>query len=74
MTKSKAQVKSEIQKFIKKINNFFINIILFLFYFLIIGLGALIYGFFKKRNKEANSYWQDYPQKELGLDYFKSSY
>ncbi|PIV09662.1 hypothetical protein COS31_04465 [Candidatus Roizmanbacteria bacterium CG02_land_8_20_14_3_00_36_15] len=72
MQKSKLQFK--IKKLIKFINILFINIILFLFYFLIIGFGALIYKLFKKTSFNKNSYWQDCPQQKPDPDYFKSPY
>ena len=60
--------KSKIQKFIKKINNVFIKIILFIFYLLIIGFGTLIYRLFKKNKTKTNSYWQDFSSK-FDLDF-----
>lgn len=66
--------KSKIQKFIKTINSFFINIILFLFYFGIIGVIVILYRLFKKKTKETDSYWEDFTQNKFDLDYFKSAY
>jgi len=66
--------KSKIQEFIKKINNSFINTILFLFYFLIIGLISIIYRLFKNNKVKTNSYWQDFSSDNFDLDYFKSAY
>lgn len=63
-----------IKNFIKKINNIFICFTLFLFYFFIIGVGALLYKFLRKKNKKNNSYWQEFPKNKLTLDYFKSPY
>lgn len=65
--------KSKIQKFIKAINSFFIDIILFLFYFVIIGLISVLYKLFKKKQDKTKSYWQDFSVKEPDLD-FKSPY
>lgn len=70
MTKSKIQNP----KIYKKINNVFIKVILFIFYFFIIGLGALIYRLFVPKIKEKNSYWQDSSSDNFDLDYFKSAY
>jgi len=67
-------IKSIIQRSIKIVNIVFIKIILFIFYIIIIGLGALIYRIFKNKQNRANSYWQDYSQKELGFNDFKSAY
>lgn len=63
-----------IKNCIKKANNIFISFTLFLFYFLIIGVGALVYKFSRKRNKKNNSYWQEFPKNNLSFDYFKSPY
>lgn len=61
------------KKAIKTINKFFIEIILLLFYFLVIGFGALIYRITKKDTK-TESFWKDFTQKEPEIDYFKSAY
>jgi len=66
--------KSKIQIFIKILNNFFISIILFLFYFFIIGLISVIYKLFKNNKEKADSYWQDSSPDNFDLKYFKSAY
>jgi len=66
--------KSKIQIFIKILNNFFISIILFLFYFFIIGLISVIYKLFKNNKEKADSYWQDSSPDNFNLEYFKSAY
>jgi len=43
---------TKFKNLIKKINLFFVDVILFLFYFLIFGLISLIYKLFKKENKK----------------------
>lgn len=55
-----------LKKCIKQINNVFIQIVLFLFYFVGIGLGALIYFLFKKE-KRALTYWQDVKNESVYL-------
>lgn len=66
--------KSKIQIFIKILNNFFINIILFLFYFFIIGVISIFYKLFKNNKEKRNSYWEDYKAGKSDLEYFKSAY
>lgn len=61
------------KRLIKAINNIFAQIILFVFYFLGIGLGALIYGIFKKKEDKKDSYWTSVPNK-LSRDDFQSPY
>lgn len=74
MTLSEVErVKNQILKIFKKINMAFIKVILFLFYFLILGLISALYKLFKKKQGKTKSYWQDYSAKELELD-FKSPY
>ncbi|OGH11896.1 MAG: hypothetical protein A2857_02225 [Candidatus Levybacteria bacterium RIFCSPHIGHO2_01_FULL_36_15] len=58
------------------VNNFFIAIVLFIFYFVAVGLSFLIYKtmtIFKKSEKK-ESYWEDVGDKNLGDNYFSSSY
>ncbi len=55
-----------VRKFIKQINNAFIQLLLFLFYFVGIGFGALIYFFFKK-NKKTSTYWQEVKNEKIDL-------
>lgn len=66
--------KFKIQEFIKETNNIFIKIILFVFYFFIIGLGSIIYKIFKPKQNKTDSYWQDSSPDNFNLDYFKSAY
>ena len=62
------------KKIVKLINNIFIKIILFIFYFFIFGLVALVYKLFNNKEKEKNSYWKDFSSDNFNLDYFKSAY
>lgn len=55
-----------IKRLIKQINNIFIQLLLFLFYFIGIGFGALIYFFFKRENK-ASTYWQEMNDEKIDL-------
>jgi len=62
------------KKIVNKINNVFIKVVLIIFYFLIIGLAALIYRLLKKEKKQTESYWQDFPQEKPDINYFRSPY
>lgn len=62
------------KKIINLINKFFIKIVLVIFYFLAIGLGALIYRLTKKQVFNPNSYWYNFPPKQPNLKYFDSPY
>ncbi len=62
------------KKIINLINNFFIKIVLALFYFFAIGLGSLIYKLTKKPVFSANSYWNDSSSEQPNLKYFDSPY
>jgi uncharacterized protein YqhQ len=63
-----------LKNLIKKLNAFFIRLILALFYFLIIGFISLIYRLFKKAKKNKNSYWEDVSTTSFNLNDFKLSY
>lgn len=69
---SKTQIK--IKKLIRVGNNIFINIILTLFYFLIIGLAAVTYRLLKKNKKTTDSYWEELKDRKIDINYFQSSY
>ena len=63
------------KKLTKLVNNFFIDIILFLFYFLVIGFASIIYKFIYllgKHNKD--SYWIEGLKKNYSKEYFSSPY
>jgi hypothetical protein len=64
----------KLKNLIKKINSFFITIILSLFYFLVIGLISLIYRLLKKARKNKNSYWEDVSTTSFNLNDFKLPY
>lgn len=59
---------------VRKINDIFIKIILFLFYFIVIGFAYVIYKLIVKEKKGRTSYWQNIADKELSADYFQSPY
>ena len=61
------------KRLVRLINNYFIKIVLFVFYFVVIGLGSLIYHLSKK-NYQKDSYWENPPKKPLDIEYFQSSY
>jgi len=64
----------KLKNLIKRLNAFFISIILALFYFLIIGFISLIYRLFKKAKKNKNSYWEDVSTTSFNLNDFKLPY
>jgi hypothetical protein len=64
----------KLKKLIKKLNAFFISLILALFYFLIIGFISLIYRLFKKAKNNKNSYWGDVSTTSFNLNDFKLPY
>jgi hypothetical protein len=64
----------KLKNLIKKLNAFFISVVLALFYFLIIGFISLIYRLFKKENKNKNSYWEDVSTTSFNLNDFKLPY
>ena len=64
----------KLKNLIKRLNAFFISIILALFYFLIIGFISLIYRLFKKAKKNKNSYWEDVATTSFNLNDFKLPY
>jgi len=60
---------------VRKINNFFILLILAVFYFSIVGMTALFLKLVTIVSKKKNvSYWEDASDKKFALDYFKSPY
>jgi uncharacterized alpha/beta hydrolase family protein len=64
----------KLKNLIKKLNTFFISVVLALFYFLIIGFISLIYRLFKKAKKNKNSYWEDVSTTSFNLNDFKLPY
>jgi len=64
----------KLKNLIKRLNAFFISLILALFYFLIIGFISLIYRLFKKAKKNKNSYWEDVATTSFNLNDFKLPY
>jgi hypothetical protein len=60
--------------FFKAINNAFIKIVLFFFYFVIIGLISVIYRLLNLKKKSPPSYWQEVAGQRLDKDYFSSPY
>jgi len=67
---------SLIRTIVRKANDFFILIILVLFYFFVVGITALFLLIAAKiRSKGAGeSYWKNEDKKEFSMDYFKSPY
>ena len=61
---------------VRKINDFFIFMVLATFYLSIIGITALIFVITTKIIKRNNkrSYWQNVDEKKFTVDYFKSPY
>lgn len=74
--KLKAQMsnlKLKTKNLIKSINNIFIQLILFIFYFSIFGLISLLYKITMKKSKE-KTYWDDSLVKDFSLNDFQSAY
>ncbi len=61
------------KKNVRKINDFFISIILAIFYFLIIGVIAIVLKSITRDNNQNKSYWKK-PSLKTGSDYFESAY
>lgn len=63
-------------KAIKKINEVFITIVLFIFYFLVIGFSFFIYKLLNKKNinKDKETYWENVEKKQFTKEYFQSPY
>jgi hypothetical protein len=64
------------KNFSRKINNFFIYLLLFLFYITVVGFSSLIYFIFSinKGKRRVESYWLEPEIKELSEKYFVSPY
>lgn len=58
----------------KKINSVFIKVILFLFYYMFIGLISVFYRLFKSKKIGNESYWEDFDGPKFDRDYFRSAY
>jgi len=54
------------RRIVRIINDLFIQILLFHFYFIGIGFGALIYFSFK-RDKKTSTYWQEVRDENIDL-------
>jgi hypothetical protein len=54
-------------KIFKKINEVFINILLFIFYFLIIGVAKIMYFLFRKKEKSKKTFWNKPEEKPLDV-------
>jgi len=59
----------KLKNLIKRLNTFFIRVVLALFYFLIIGFISLIYRLFKKAKKNKNSHWKDISTASFNLSF-----
>jgi cbb3-type cytochrome oxidase subunit 3 len=62
------------RKAIKKINETFITIVLFIFYFLVIGFSFFIYRLLNKKKINKETYWEDVEKKQFTKEYFQSTY
>jgi len=64
------------KNFSRKINNFFIYLLLFLFYLTVVGFSYLIYFIFSvnKDKRKVDNYWLEPEKKELSEKYFVSPY
>lgn len=69
-------ILSFVRTMVRRINDFFIFMVLATFYLTIIGITALIFGITTKIIKRNNkgSYWQNVDEKKFTVDYFKSPY
>ena len=74
MIKTISNIKNQILKIFKKINSAFIKIVLFFFYFAVIGFAAVIDKLSRKKNEESDSYWKNPPETKPDLEYFRSPY
>jgi len=62
------------RRFVRKINNIFVLILLFIVYYPTIGLCFVIYKLSKTKSQDQNTYWIDMSKKPFDKKYFKSSY
>ena len=69
-------ILSFVRTIVRKINDFFIFVVLATFYLTIIGITALVFRITTKIIKRNNirSYWQKVDDKKFTADYFKSPY
>jgi len=67
---------SSARTIVRKMNDFFISVVLVAFYFLIVGITAMLLSAATKikGRKNQSSYWRDEGGKKFTADYFKSSY
>jgi hypothetical protein len=59
----------------KQVNNFFINVLLFIFYFVFIGVGKLLYSLraVAKENSRTTN-WKKFARAKFKREYFESPY
>ncbi len=63
------------KKFTNLLNRFFISIVLFLFYFLIIGISSIIHRIMNLLGKQdKDTYWSEDFKKIYSKEYFSSPY
>ncbi len=62
------------RRLIRKINDLFIALVLFVFYIFVIGITAVVYRLFSSRKKKKNIPWIDNTTKELPVSSFESPY
>ena len=69
-------ILSFVRTMVRKINDFFIFVVLAIFYLTIIGITALILGITTKiiKRNSKGSYWQNVDEKKFTVDYFRSPY
>lgn len=65
---------NQIVKISRAINDAFIKVILFFFYYIVIGVVSVFYRLFKPRNKAKNTYWSDIEDRIADKNYFNSPY
>lgn len=66
----------DMKKTVKKVNRFFISIVLIIFYFVFIGISNLLLRLFSLASKKEkqDTYWKKFKQEKFDSDYFKSAY
>ena len=64
------------KEFVRKLNNFFVSVILIFFYFLVIGFAFILKKLFslKKERGVPSTYWVDPQESDLNPKNFGSAY
>jgi len=63
-----------LKKISKALNNYFILIILFVFYFPVIGIAFVFFKIFSAQKKNSDSYWVIPKHSQFDKKYFESPY